>query len=83
MNHTEICPVCKGSGKVRMFDGYLVAEDAAHVKGEEEKTCHGCNGKGWVTVENYFCPRPMPPHEWIIYQGPASPSQWMGAAYGR
>lgn len=35
MTHAEKCPVC---------DGYGV------VPREEERTCHGCKGKGWVTV---------------------------------
>lgn len=46
----QLCPVCGGSGKVRLFNGCLIAQDAAHVKDEEEKTCHGCDGKGWVEI---------------------------------
>lgn len=32
MSHAEICPICKGTGKL------------------EKRICHGCDGKGWVTV---------------------------------
>lgn len=38
MAHAEICPVCYGSGKIG-------AEGPV-----ERKTCHGCNGKGWVEI---------------------------------
>jgi len=33
----ERCPVCGGSGEIR-------------VPPKELKVCHGCNGKGWVVV---------------------------------
>jgi len=36
----EICPVCKGRGVVRKAIGNEVKYDE----------CHGCRGKGWVTV---------------------------------
>jgi len=39
--HAEICPVCVGKGVV-----YGIAETGAC----PTETCHGCNGKGWVTV---------------------------------
>jgi DnaJ-class molecular chaperone len=42
MNHAEKCPICKGVGKV-CSNEYATCPDA---------TCHGCNGKGWVTVED-------------------------------
>ena len=37
------CPVCEGSGKnlCQLSDGY---------KPDKLLECHGCNGKGWVTV---------------------------------
>jgi len=37
--HTEKCPVCYGQGKVLDAIGNPTLE-----------TCHGCNGRGWVTV---------------------------------
>ena len=46
----ELCPVCWGKG--RLADG----------KGDRDsafaETCHGCGGKGWVTVQEH---RSMPP----------------------
>jgi len=41
MAHSEICPVCQGKGKL---------EDKQVTHGE--KTCHGCNGRGWVEVQD-------------------------------
>lgn len=37
------CPVCGGSGRV--FDEILGSGNAGATK-----TCHGCDGKGWITV---------------------------------
>lgn len=37
----ELCPVCGGSGKY--YPSGLSS-------GTGPKTCHGCNGKGWVEV---------------------------------
>ena len=39
--HAELCPVCKGSGKYAI-EGPLCTT--------VEHVCHGCTGKGWVTV---------------------------------
>jgi len=39
MAHAEKCPVCDGSGKVKVDDITI--------------DCHGCAGKGWVTVHDY------------------------------
>ncbi len=36
MSHAEVCPVCKGTGK------YI----------EAIPVCHGCEGKGWITVRD-------------------------------
>lgn len=36
--HSEKCPVCEGSGKSIILDGY------------PGKECHACKGKGWVKV---------------------------------
>lgn len=41
MSHSEKCPVCSGEG--------IVKKDT-EFSGPENKTCHGCNGKGWITV---------------------------------
>jgi hypothetical protein len=37
-----VCPVCNGSGK------YQTAKEA--MEGAEGKTCHGCDGKGYVVI---------------------------------
>lgn len=44
MNHAEICPVCKGSGKYKQYG------EGLSTISYYETTCHGCNGKGWVIV---------------------------------
>ncbi len=38
----ELCPVCRGSGK--LDDLACVDSTACNVK----VMCHGCDGKGWV-----------------------------------
>lgn len=52
--HSELCPVCKGDGQVEgIRDGETRLFD-----------CHGCNGKGWILVEDipaiiYVYPQPI------------------------
>ncbi len=43
MSHAESCPVCCGEGKTQ-----------ARTYGDPPKkvTCHGCNGRGWVEVQD-------------------------------
>lgn len=41
----EICPVCKGIGKYVEYLNYYI-----NTAPYTEKTCHGCNGRGWVSV---------------------------------
>ena len=48
--HAERCPICYGEGTLRYIDGIELS--GIHLNGEEEKQCHGCNGKGWVEVQN-------------------------------
>jgi len=45
MSHSEICPVCRGNGVVEI--------DQRTTAGKVKK-CHGCYGRGWVTVEDHF-----------------------------
>jgi hypothetical protein len=45
--HAEKCPVCGGSGQVSDPACGSYAPLAARMK-----TCHGCNGKGWVEVSD-------------------------------
>ena len=59
MAKAVICPVCGGTGKYKKA-----------FSTEEEKTCHGCNSKGWVEVaDDYYWypsypyyPYPSPPY---------------------
>jgi DnaJ-class molecular chaperone len=43
MAHSEICPICSGNGKI------ADTETSAIIL----KTCHGCGGFGWITVEDF------------------------------
>lgn len=45
MSHSEICPVCGGSGK-------LPAD--TKTTSASEKQCHGCGGLGWITVKDEY-----------------------------
>jgi hypothetical protein len=40
--HAELCPVCKGSGRI------VTVSESANKNPSEQ--CHGCEGKGWVEV---------------------------------
>jgi hypothetical protein len=62
MAHAEICLVCKGSG---------IKPDYVELPPEEKnkftvtqlremRNCHGCNGKGWVEVNNGCAYIPLP-----------------------
>lgn len=44
MNHAETCPVCGGKGTVLPPPNYEVTS------AQTEQACHGCGGRGWVTV---------------------------------
>ena len=43
MNHAEVCPVCKGSGK-------RLGSPPPSTVAPTEHPCHGCGGLGWITV---------------------------------
>lgn len=47
MKHAEICPVCNGTG---LYKEYL--KEQTTIGPISIKTCHGCNGKGWVTIDD-------------------------------
>ena len=56
MNHAEKCPVCNGTGKISTGN--------SSTAGPVEEVCHGCGGKGWVTVEDswgYYSPSTLTP----------------------
>ena len=46
MSHTEICPVCTGTGT------YTPRNDGQTTNIPTPQTCHGCGGKGWVVVHD-------------------------------
>lgn len=53
MSHTEVCPVCGGTGKYT--DTYEVStesEEGTGIPQYRTRICHGCGGKGWVTIED-------------------------------
>ena len=54
--HAETCPICHGTGKV---------EDLGTTVGE--RTCHGCDGTGWVSVpgKGPDWPPPVVVEKWI------------------
>jgi len=43
IQQAQLCPVCGGSGEYRT--GSLLT-----TLGPSIKRCHGCSGKGWITV---------------------------------
>jgi DnaJ-class molecular chaperone len=45
MNHAEMCPVCQGTGRIP-------EENWSYVTEINEILCHGCNGRGWVVVDD-------------------------------
>lgn len=47
MSHAEICPVCKGTGRVP------IGSTGGDTYG---KPCHGCGGRGWVPVDTPASP---------------------------
>lgn len=63
----EKCPVCNGTGK------YVPPQDPYCTAVVIEQPCHGCNGKGWVEVNEstiyptYYPPySPLPPYYSIL-----------------
>lgn len=57
MAHAEKCPVCNGAGKIPDYS--LEVSTAVNTN---IKTCHGCDGVGWVTVqENRILPSYIEP----------------------
>ena len=45
MAHAERCPICHGKGKTHISEGTTSSEP--------EMICHGCNGRGWITVQDW------------------------------
>lgn len=48
MSHSELCLVCNGAGKIHKYETEEDKKSTATPR--VKKTCHGCNGKGWITV---------------------------------
>ena len=66
MAHAERCPVCNGSGVVNK-------NQSVYYTGGDEETCHGCNGMGWVTVQDNTYPNVSVPFQnpaWEPYEYP-------------
>ena len=57
--HSEKCPVCNGNGLVPHGFYNQTSGDWSAASTEPEK-CHGCEGKGWITVGEAVDVRPMP-----------------------
>ena len=53
--HAELCPVCEGKG---INTRVTVEWDTPEGREHEHPTCHGCDGRGWVPVED---DKPTPP----------------------
>lgn len=47
MTHAERCPVCWGKGTVEARNW------GVDINASNPTTCHGCNGKGWVEVNDH------------------------------
>lgn len=43
--HSEVCPLCGGTGLYKEYQNYSSITYLS-------KTCHGCKGKGWISVPN-------------------------------
>ncbi len=71
MAHAETCPLCNGSGKLQEPGSTAVMN----------KTCHGCGGKGWVSVEDRqdFGDPCLVPYPWMS----SPPQWWTGSTYAR
>ena len=58
MSHSEKCPICNGTGAVSEApDGVSTCPSKI--------VCHGCNGNGWITVQDNpppYIPAYTPPH---------------------
>ena len=49
MTHAEKCPICHGRGKLTY---QLYYGESFTSGGMIDHMCHGCNGKGWVEVND-------------------------------
>jgi hypothetical protein len=60
--HSELCPVCKGSGVIQQYP----INDSTNGQ-PSVKLCHACNGRGYLYVpdaSDYYPPyQPYPPSD--------------------
>jgi len=63
MAHAERCPVCGGCGKISQ------PNEGTSTVPPSPLLCHGCSGRGWVTVEDSprVYPEPFSPYYWPTY----------------
>ena len=59
MSHAQRCPICLGEGEIR-------ENDVVCTMGPQLKTCHGCGGRGWITIQDpYPSPTTLTPPNWL------------------
>ena len=73
----ELCPVCRGSGTYPVKQNTNVFGSPSNITNPQqplqgkplgERKCHGCDGKGWILIQNdnnrddFFPPPYSPPH---------------------
>jgi hypothetical protein len=49
----ELCPVCRGSGKYPYIikpNPFLDPSKSEEPKNVKQHDCHGCNGRGWISL---------------------------------
>ena len=65
--HAEVCPLCKGSGWKTDLTGVV---------------CHGCNGRGWVEVNDSVAQPVYPGFPWWgIYPPPTADPYYRNPYY--
>ena len=54
MSLADTCPICRGTGDHIPNDTNVPEVGIKH-------PCHGCGGKGWITVRTDYPPKVYPP----------------------
>jgi len=67
MKHAELCPICKGRGKI------VIDEMPDVTAAPQPQICYGCGGKGWVEIEGGGANWPLYDINipWMVYSVPA------------
>jgi len=55
MSHAELCPVCEGIGQVIIYPNENTTANVDYTV-----VCHGCDGLGWITVDDAPVVYPTP-----------------------